>query len=91
MRTTRRRTTATPPGRCARCSGYSKTGGNTDNSAGNALFHVAHTVGDWKFLFGTEALYGSTKSETTAQAFTVHGQANYSFTPKFYGYVGAGL
>ena len=35
--------------------GYSKTGGNTDNSAGNALFHVAHTWGDWKFLFGTEA------------------------------------
>ena len=70
--------------------GYSKTGGNTDNSAGNALFHVAHTAGDWKFLFGTEALYGSTKSETTAQAFTIHGQANYSFTPKFYGYVGAG-
>jgi putative salt-induced outer membrane protein len=70
--------------------GYSKTGGNTDNSAGNALFHVAHTWNDWKFLFGTEALYGSTQGETTAQAWTVHGQANYNFTPKFYGYLGAG-
>jgi putative salt-induced outer membrane protein YdiY len=70
--------------------GYSKTGGNTDNSAGNALFHVAHLMGDWKILFGTEALYGSTHGETTAQAFTIHGQLNYNFTPKFYGYVGAG-
>ncbi len=70
--------------------GYSKTGGNTDNSAGNALFHVAHVLGQWKFLFGTEALYGATKGETTAQAWTIHGQANYNFTPKFYGYVGAG-
>jgi putative salt-induced outer membrane protein YdiY len=70
--------------------GYSKTGGNTDNSAGNALFHVAHTLGDWKFLFGAEGQYGSTHGETTSQAFTVHGQANYNFTPKLYGYVGAG-
>ncbi len=70
--------------------GYSKTGGNTDNSAGNALFHVAHLMGDWKVLFGTEALYGSTRGETTSQAFTIHGQLNYNFTPKFYGFVGAG-
>jgi putative salt-induced outer membrane protein len=69
--------------------GYSKTGGNTDNSAGNALFHVAHVWKDWKFLFGTEALYGSTQGETTAQAWNIHGQANYNFTEKFYGYVGA--
>jgi putative salt-induced outer membrane protein len=69
--------------------GYSKTGGNTDNSSANALFHVAHTIGDWKLLFGTEGLYGSTKGETTAQAYTIHGQANYNLTPKFYGYVGA--
>jgi putative salt-induced outer membrane protein len=70
--------------------GYTKTGGNTDNSAGNALFHVAHLWNDWKFLFGTEALYGSTHGETTSQAFTIHGQANYNFTPKFYAFVGAG-
>jgi putative salt-induced outer membrane protein len=70
--------------------GYSKTGGNTDNSSGNALFHVAHLMGDWKLLFGTEALYGSTHGETTAQAFTVHGQLNYNFNPKLYAYVGAG-
>jgi putative salt-induced outer membrane protein len=69
--------------------GYSKTGGNTDNSSANALFHVAHVIGDWKLLFGTEGLYGSTRGETTAQAFTVHGQANYNITPKLYGYVGA--
>jgi putative salt-induced outer membrane protein len=69
--------------------GYSKTGGNTDNSSANALFHVAHVIGDWKLLFGTEGLYGSTHGETTAQAYTVHGQANYNFTPKFYAYVGA--
>ena len=68
--------------------GYSKTGGNTDNSSANALFHVAHVIGDWKLLFGTEGLFGSTHGETTAQSWTVHGQANYNFTPKFYAYVG---
>ena len=31
--------------------GYSKTGGNTDNSAGNLLFHGAHVIGDWKLLY----------------------------------------
>ncbi|HKF96913.1 MAG TPA: hypothetical protein VKB20_01555, partial [Steroidobacteraceae bacterium] len=41
--------------------GYTKTGGNTDNSAGNFLFHAAHVMGKWKLLLGTEALYGSTK------------------------------
>ena len=69
--------------------GYTKTGGNTDNSSANYLFHVAHTIGDWKLLFGSEGLYGSTKGETTAQAWDAHAQANYNFTPKFYWYVGA--
>ena len=69
--------------------GYSKTGGNTDNSSANLLFHVAHVIGDWKLLFGTEGLYGSTHGETTAQAWDPHGQANYNFTPKLYSYVGA--
>ena len=68
--------------------GYSKTGGNTDNSAGNVLFHVAHVLGDWKLLFGTEGLYGSTRGETTAQAWDAHFQANYNITPKLYWYSG---
>jgi len=69
--------------------GYTKTGGNTDNSAGNLLFHAAHVMGNWKLLFGTEALYGSTKGETTAQAWLAYLQANYNITPKLYWYVGA--
>jgi len=52
--------------------GYTKTGGNTDNTSANAVFHVAHVIGDWKLLFGTEDLYGATKGETTAQAVAVH-------------------
>jgi len=67
---------------------YSKTGGNTDNSAGSALFHAAHVMGDWKLLFGVDGLYGSTKGETTAQAWDAFLQANYYFTPRFYWYVG---
>jgi putative salt-induced outer membrane protein len=70
-------------------AGYSKTGGNTDNSAGNALFHVAHLMGDWKVLFGAEGVYGSTKGETTAQAWDVHLQGNYNISPKLYWYTGA--
>src|SRR6516164_8870784 len=68
--------------------GYTKTGGNTDNSAGNLLFHAAHVLGNWKLLFGTEALYGSTKGETTAQAWLAYLQANYNITPRLYWYVG---
>ncbi len=68
--------------------GYTKTGGNTDNSAGNLLFHAAHVLGDWKLLFGVDGLYGSTKGETTAQAWDAYLQANYNITPRFYWYVG---
>ncbi|HUL18964.1 MAG TPA: DUF481 domain-containing protein [Steroidobacteraceae bacterium] len=69
--------------------GYSKTSGNSDTTAANFLFHAAHTVGDdWKFLMGAEGLYGSTHGETTAQAWDVHGQANYSLTPRLYCYGG---
>jgi putative salt-induced outer membrane protein len=68
--------------------GYSKTGGNTDNSAGSALFHAAHVMGDWKLLFGVEGLYGSTRGETTAQAWDAFLQANYNLTAHFYWYVG---
>ena len=68
--------------------GYTKTGGNTDNSAGNALFHAAHTMGDWKLLFGAEGLYGSTQGETTAQAWLAYLQGNYNITPRLYWYLG---
>lgn len=68
--------------------GYTKTGGNTDNSAGNYLFHVAHVIADWKLLFGSEGVYGSTRGETTSQSWDAHGQANYNFSPKFYWYAG---
>jgi putative salt-induced outer membrane protein len=68
--------------------GYTKTGGNTDTSAGNFLFHAAHVMGNWKLLFGGDALYGSTKGETTSQAWDAYLQANYNFTPRFYWYVG---
>jgi putative salt-induced outer membrane protein len=69
-------------------AGYSKTGGNTDTSSANALFHLARTWEDWKFLFGAEGLYGSTRGQTTAQAWDVHAQANYNFTPALYWYTG---
>src|SRR6516165_12672876 len=69
--------------------GYTETGGNADNSAGNLLFHAAHVLGNWKLLFGTEALYGSTKGETTAQAWLAYLQASYNITPTPYRYVGA--
>jgi putative salt-induced outer membrane protein len=68
--------------------GYTKTGGNTDNSAGNLLFLGAHVLGDWKLLFGVDGLYGSTKGETTAQAWDACLQGNYNITPKFYWYLG---
>jgi putative salt-induced outer membrane protein len=68
--------------------GYTKTGGNTDNSAGNLLFHAAHVMGNWKLLFGGDGLYGSTKGETTAQAWDAYLQGNYNITPRFYWYLG---
>jgi len=68
--------------------GYTKTGGNTDNSAGNVLFHASHVMGDWKLLFGVDGLYGSTRGETTAQAWSAYLQGNYNLTPKLYWYVG---
>jgi hypothetical protein len=48
--------------------GYANPGGNTDTETPNALFHIAHVVDQWKFLFGTEGVYGATKGETTTQA-----------------------
>jgi putative salt-induced outer membrane protein len=69
-------------------AGYSKTGGTTDTSAANALFHAAHVMGRWKVLFGFEGLYGSTRGETTAQAWHAHLQGNYNFTDRLYWYTG---
>jgi putative salt-induced outer membrane protein len=71
-------------------AGYSKTGGTTDTSSANALFHIAFLVDKWKFLFATEGLYGSTRGETTAEAWNVRGQANYNFTDRLYWYAGFG-
>ena len=45
-------------------------------------------MGRWKLLFGAEGLYGSTRGETTAQAWLAFLQANYNITPRLYWYVG---
>lgn len=67
-------------------AGYSRTGGTTDTSAANALFHVAHVMGDWKLMFGIDGLYGSTRGQTTAQAWDTYLQSNYNFTPRLFWY-----
>jgi len=67
-------------------AGYSKTGGTTDTSAANALFHVAHEMGDWKVLLGFDGVYGSTHGETTAQAWHARLQGDYNFTERLYWY-----
>jgi putative salt-induced outer membrane protein len=69
-------------------AGYSKTGGTTDTSAANWLLHIAHVMDNWKVLFGFEGLYGSSKGETTAQAWHAHIQGNYNFTDRLYWYAG---
>jgi putative salt-induced outer membrane protein YdiY len=69
-------------------AGYAKTGGNTDTSTANGLFHITHVVDDWKLLFGAEGFYGSTKGETTAQAWDAHLQANYNINQRLYWYSG---
>jgi hypothetical protein len=65
-------------------AGYAKTGGNTDIRTANALFHIAHAVDGWKFLFGAEGFYGSAKGQTTAQAWDAHLQANYNINERLY-------
>jgi putative salt-induced outer membrane protein len=67
-------------------AGYSKTGGTTDTSAANALFHVAHVMGNWKVLLGFEGVYGSTDGETTAEAWHARLQGDYNFSTRFYWY-----
>ncbi len=68
--------------------GFSRTSGNTDTTTGNLLLHVAHLSGDWKHLFGVEGLYGSTRGETTAQAWNARFQTNYNFSERLYAYGG---
>lgn len=70
-------------------AGYTKTGGITDTSTANALFHIAHVIDRWKFLFGADGLYGSTAGETTAEAWHLRLQGNYNLTERLYWY-GAG-
>jgi putative salt-induced outer membrane protein len=67
-------------------AGFTRTGGITNTSSANALFHIAYVFDDWKLLFGSEALYGSTRGETTAQAWDAHLQANYNLNPRLYWY-----
>ncbi|MBV9344979.1 MAG: DUF481 domain-containing protein [Gammaproteobacteria bacterium] len=69
-------------------AGFAKTTGNTDTTTANLLFHAAHVVGQWKYLVGLEGLYGATKGETTAQAWSAHLQANYNLTERLYTYGG---
>jgi putative salt-induced outer membrane protein len=64
--------------------GYTKTGGITDTASANGLFHIAHTVDQWKFLFGVEGLYGATHGTTTAQAWDGYFQTNYNLTDRLY-------
>jgi putative salt-induced outer membrane protein len=64
--------------------GYSKTGGNTDTSTANALFHIAHTYEQWKFLFGVDGYYGSTLGTTTAQSWDGYLQANYNISDRLF-------
>jgi putative salt-induced outer membrane protein len=66
--------------------GFSKTSGTTDTDSLNALFHVAHVIGNWKLLFGFDGLYGSTRGETTAQAWHARLQGNYNFTDRLFWY-----
>lgn len=68
-------------------AGYSKTGGTTDTSAANALLHIAHVMGNWKVLLGFDGVYGSTKGETTAQAWHARVQGDYNFSERFYWYL----
>jgi putative salt-induced outer membrane protein len=66
--------------------GFSKTGGTTDTSSANALFRVAHVMGDWKALFGFDGHYGATQGQTTAQAWEARLQGNYNFTDRLFWY-----
>jgi len=67
-------------------AGFTKTGGTTDTSSANALFHIAHVFGDWKLLFGLDGLYGATKGETTAQSWSTYLQGQYNINPRLYWY-----
>jgi putative salt-induced outer membrane protein YdiY len=69
-------------------AGYAKTSGTSDTTSANALFRAAHTWEDWKFLFGAQALYGSTQSVTSAQDIGAEFQANYNISPNLFWFGG---
>ncbi|GAC1458981.1 MAG: DUF481 domain-containing protein [Steroidobacteraceae bacterium] len=70
-------------------AGYAKTSGTSDTTSANALFRAAHTYESWKFLFGAQALYGSTQGVTSAQDIGAEFQANYNISPNLYWFGGA--
>jgi putative salt-induced outer membrane protein len=68
--------------------GFAKTSGTSDTTSANGTFNAAHTVDDWKFLFGAQFLYGSTDNITSAQDFGAEFQANYNISDRLYWFGG---
>ncbi|MBS0364214.1 MAG: DUF481 domain-containing protein [Proteobacteria bacterium] len=69
-------------------AGYAKTSGTSDTTSANFVFRAAHTAGAWKFLFGAQGLYGSTKNITSAQDIGAEFQANYTISGNLYAFGG---
>ena len=69
-------------------AGYTKTSGTSDTTAFNGVFHVAHTVDQWKFLFGAQALYSSTQNVPSAQDLGAEFQTNYNISDRLYWFGG---
>jgi putative salt-induced outer membrane protein YdiY len=69
-------------------AGFTKTSGTSDTTAANAMIHAAHTVDDWKFLFGAQGLYSATQNVPSAQDFGAEFQANYNISDRLYGFGG---
>jgi putative salt-induced outer membrane protein len=68
--------------------GFAKTSGTSDTTSANGSFNAAHTVDQWKFLFGTQFLYGSTDNITSAQDFGAEFQTNYNISDHLYWFGG---
>jgi putative salt-induced outer membrane protein len=68
--------------------GFAKTSGTSDTTALNGMIHIAHTVDQWKFLFGAQALYSSTDSVPSAQDLGAEFQANYNISDRLYWFGG---
>lgn len=69
-------------------AGFTKTSGTSDTTAFNGAFHAAHTVDQWKFLFGAQALYSSTQNVSSAQDIGAEFQANYNISDRLYWFGG---